>query len=55
MKMGTKAYQFAQICFKDPALSLDGYHEISQTFNPQIMSDYSMNQENDFQDFDKIK
>ena len=49
MKMGTKAYQFAQICFKDPALSLDGYENISQTFNPQIMSDYSMNQENDFQ------
>ena len=49
MKMGTKAYQFAQLCFKDPALSLDGYSNISQTFDPQVMSDYSMNQENDFQ------
>ena len=49
MKMGTKAYQFAQICFKDPTLSLEGYENISQTFNPQVMSDYSINQENDFQ------
>ena len=49
MKMGTKAYQFAQICFKDPTLSLEGYNNISQVFNPQEMSDYSMKEESEFQ------
>ena len=49
MKMGTKAYQFAQMCFKDPALSLDGYEEISLPFNPSVMSDYSLQEENEFQ------
>ena len=51
MKMGTKAYQFAQICFKDPTLSLDGYNNISQVFNPQEMSDYSMKEESEFQTY----
>ncbi|MGN1344339.1 MAG: hypothetical protein ACI4U3_07145, partial [Traorella sp.] len=49
MKMGTKAYQFAQVCFKDPALSLDGYHSITKEFNPSIMSNYSLQEENEFQ------
>lgn len=51
MKMGSKAYQFVQICFKDPALSLEGYSNISEVFNPQVMSDYSMQEETQFQTY----
>ena len=51
MKMGSKAYQFAQICFKDPALSLDGYQQITKTFNPEIMTQYSQEEENAFQTY----
>lgn len=49
MKMGTKAYLFAQQCFKDQELSLEGYKNISKPFDAQIMSQWAKGQEEDFQ------
>ena len=49
MKMGSKAYQFALLCFKDPALSLEGYEDISKPFQASDMSEYSMKEESKFQ------
>lgn len=49
MKMGSKAYQFAMLCFKDPALSLDGYENISVPFNAATLSGWKSEEEEEFQ------
>ncbi len=49
MKMGSKAYQFAMMCFKDPALSLDGYEEISKNFSVTTLSGWQKKEEEEFQ------
>ena len=49
MKMGSKAYQFAMMCFKDPTLSLDGYEEISKNFSVTTLSGWQKKEEEEFQ------
>lgn len=51
MKMGSKAYQFAQLCFKDPAMSLDGYENISASFSVSTLQDWKWQEEEEFKAF----
>lgn len=51
MKMGSKAYQFAQLCFKDPTLSLEGYSNISKPFEAAKLDEWKVQEENEFQTY----